>query len=64
MVKVVHGWHTDADLLHSTAVSVGNRVEGMGQDFVNENTEMVQNRLRNATSDPDDYEGGNKTTAG
>ena len=42
MVKV-YGWHNDAGLATQyKPVSVGNRVEGMGQDFVNENIEMVR----------------------
>ena len=39
---------------------MGNRVDGLGQDFLNENIEMVR-KLSFAIqlSDPDDYEGGN-----
>ena len=37
-------------------VLVGNRVEGLGQDFVNENIGMVRKLSFDATSDPDDYE--------
>ena len=41
-------------------VAVGNRVEGLGQDFVNENIEMVRKlSFAMQLSDPDDYEGGN-----
>ena len=40
--------------------AIGNRQEGLAQDFVNENTELVR-KLSFALqlSDPDDYEGGN-----
>ena len=44
MVKVSsYGWHNDAGLATQyKPVAVGNRMEGLGQDFVNENTEMVR----------------------
>ena len=54
-------WHNDAGLqTQYKPVSSGNRAEGLGQDFLNENTEMVR-KLSFALqlSDPDDYEGGN-----
>ena len=41
-------------------MTVGNRVEGLGQDFLNENVEMVRKlSFVLQLSDPDDYEGGN-----
>ena len=41
-------------------VSVGNSADGLGQDFVNENIEMVRKlSFSIQLSDPDDYEGGN-----
>ena len=56
-----YGWHTDSGL-HGQykPQAVGNRQEGLGQDFINEKTEMVR-KLSFAIqlSDPDDYEGGN-----
>ena len=56
-----YGWHNDAGLsTQYKPVSVGNRAEGLKDDFVNENTELVR-KLSFALqlSDPDDYEGGN-----
>ena len=55
-----YGWHNDAGLATQyKPVSVGNRVDGMGQDFVNENIEMVRKlSFAMQLSDPDDYEGG------
>ena len=49
------------DLLHNTnQLAVGNRADGLGQDFVNENIEMVRKlSFAMQLSDPDDYEGGN-----
>ena len=56
-----YGWHNDAGLAGQyKPVAVGNRAEGLAQDFVNEKCEMV--RKLSAVlqlSDPDDYEGGN-----
>ena len=41
-------------------VSVGNRQEGLAQDYINENTELVRKlSFAMQLSDPDDYEGGN-----
>ena len=41
-------------------VSIGNRTDGLKQDFLNENTEMVRKlSFVLQLSDPDDYEGGN-----
>lgn len=54
-------WHNDAsiDNLYKPA-SVGNRAEGLAQDFVNENIELTR-KLSFALqlSHPDDYTGGN-----
>ena len=41
-------------------MAVGNRADGLGQDFLNENVEMVRKlSFAMQLSDPDDYEGGN-----
>ena len=49
-----YGWHNDAGLAtQCKPVAVGNRVEGLGQDFVNENIEMVR-KLFSQCNDPDD----------
>ena len=56
-----YGWHNDAGLATQyNPVAVGNRMEGLAQDFVNENLELVR-KLSFALqlSDPDEYEGGN-----
>ena len=56
-----YGWHNDAGLAQQyKPVSVGNREQGLAQDFLNENVEMVR-KLSFALqlSDPDAYEGGN-----
>ena len=56
-----YGWHNDAGLATQyKPVAVGNRMEGLAQDFVNENLELVR-KLSFALqlSDPDEYEGGN-----
>ena len=56
-----YGWHNDAGLsTQYKPMAVGNRAEGLKDDFVNENTELVR-KLSFALqlSDPDDYEGGN-----
>ena len=56
-----YGWHNDAGLsTQYKPVSVGNRQDGLAQDFVNENIELVR-KLSFALqlSSPDDYEGGN-----
>ena len=38
-----YGWHNDAGLATQyKPVAVGNRTDGLGQDFVNENIEMVR----------------------
>ena len=56
-----YGWHNDAGLATQyKPVSVGNRQEGLAQDFVNENIELVRKlSFAMQLSDPDDYEGGN-----
>ena len=56
-----YGWHNDAGLATQyKPVSVGNRQEGLAQDFVNENIELVRKlSFSLQLSDPDDYEGGN-----
>ena len=55
-----YGWHNDAGLATQyKPVAVGNRVDGLGQDFLNENIEMVRKlSFVLQLSDPDDYEGG------
>ena len=56
-----YGWHNDAGLSGQyKPVAVGNRVDGLGQDFMNENIEMVRKlSFVMQLSDADDYEGGN-----
>ena len=56
-----YNWHNDAGLpTHYKPVSAGNRAEGLAQDFVNENIELVRKlSFSIQLSDPDDYEGGN-----
>tara|TARA_Y100000004_G_scaffold66461_1_gene74541 strand:+ start:1002 stop:1622 length:621 start_codon:yes stop_codon:yes gene_type:complete len=56
-----YGWHNDAGLAGQyKPVTVGNRIEGLGQDFLNENVEMVRKlSFVVQLSSPDDYEGGN-----
>ena len=56
-----YGWHNDAGLTsHYKPVSEGNRRDGLAQDFINENTELVRKlSFVLQLSDPDDYEGGN-----
>ena len=42
------------------SLTVGNRIEGRAEDFVQENTELVRKlSFVLQLSDPDDYEGGN-----
>ena len=57
-----YNWHNDAGLqTQYKPVSEGNRQDGLAQDFVNENIELVR-KLSSFVlqlSDPDDYEGGN-----
>ena len=56
-----YGWHNDAGLATQyKPVSVGNRSEGLGKDFMNENIEIIRKlSFSLQLSDPDDYEGGN-----
>ena len=56
-----YGWHNDAGLATQyKPVSVGNRSEGLGKDFINENIEIIRKlSFTLQLSDPDDYEGGN-----
>ena len=55
-----YGWHNDAGLATQyKPQSVGNRAEGLANDFVNENIELVRKlSFSLQLSDPDDYEGG------
>ena len=54
-------WHNDAGISGAyKPQSVGNRTEGLANDFVNENIELVRKlSFVLQLSDPDDYEGGN-----
>ena len=56
-----YGWHNDAGLSGQyKPQSVGNRVEGLANDFLNENIELVRKlSFSLQLSDPNDYEGGN-----
>ncbi len=56
-----YGWHNDAGLsTQYKPVTVGNREDGLAQDFVNENIELIRKlSFSLQLSDPDDYEGGN-----
>ena len=56
-----YGWHNDAGLATQyKPISVGNRSEGLGKDFMNENIEIIRKlSFTLQLSDPDDYEGGN-----
>lgn len=56
-----YGWHNDSGLAGSyKPVSVGNRTEGLAQDFFNQNIELVRKlSFSLQLSDPDSYEGGN-----
>ena len=56
-----YNWHNDAGLsTQYKPVSTGNRQDGLAQDFVNENIELVRKlSFVLQLSDPDDYEGGN-----
>ena len=56
-----YGWHNDAGLATQyKPQSVGNRSEGLANDFVNESIELVRKlSFVLQLSDPDDYEGGN-----
>ena len=56
-----YGWHNDAGISSAyKPQSVGNRQEGLANDFVNENIELVRKlSFVLQLSDADDYEGGN-----
>jgi len=56
-----YGWHNDAGLATQyKPVSVGNHADGLAQDFLNENIELVRKlSFVMQLSNPDDYEGGN-----
>ena len=56
-----YSWHNDAGLAcHYKPQTVGNRQDGLANDFVNENIELVRKlSFVLQLSDPDDYEGGN-----
>jgi len=56
-----YDWHNDSGLAtHYKPVSVGNRSEGLAQDYLNENIEMVRKlSFVLQLSDPNDYDGGN-----
>lgn len=56
-----YGWHNDAGLsTQYKPVSNNNRSEGLHQDWVNENIELVRKlSFSLQLSNPDDYEGGN-----
>ena len=54
-------WHNDAGLATQyKPTSVGNRADGLAQDFLNTQVELVRKlSFSLQLSDPDDYEGGN-----
>jgi PKHD-type hydroxylase len=56
-----YSWHNDAGIAGAyKPQAVGNRVDGLANDFVNENIELVRKlSFVLQLSDPDDYEGGN-----
>ena len=56
-----YSWHNDAGISGAyKPESVGNRMDGLANDFVNENIELVRKlSFVLQLSDPDDYEGGN-----
>ena len=56
-----YGWHNDAGLVTQyKPQSVGNRAEGLANDFLNENIELVRKlSFSLQLSDPNEYEGGN-----
>jgi PKHD-type hydroxylase len=56
-----YNWHNDAGLANQyKPVSVGNRANGLAQDYLNEKVEMVRKlSFVLQLSDPDEYEGGN-----
>ena len=56
-----YGWHNDAGLANQYKPQAsGNRTDGLANDFMNENIELVRKlSFSLQLSDPDDYEGGN-----
>jgi len=56
-----YSWHNDSGLSGQyKPVNVVSSTEGLGEDFVNENVEMIRKlSFVMQLSDPDDYEGGN-----
>jgi PKHD-type hydroxylase len=56
-----YGWHNDAGLMTAyKPKSIGNRIDGLAEDFVNENIELVRKlSFVLQLSDPNEYEGGN-----
>lgn len=56
-----YNWHNDAGLsTQYKPVSIGNRADGLAQDYLNEKLEMVRKlSFVLQLSDPNDYEGGN-----
>lgn len=56
-----YSWHNDAGIASAyKPESVGNRMGGKSDDFINENTELVRKlSFVLQLSHPDDYEGGN-----
>lgn len=57
-----YGWHNDAGLnaLYKPVSSGNHNDQGLAQDFVNENTQLIRKlSFVVQLSDPDDYEGGN-----
>ena len=56
-----YGWHNDAGLTTQyKPTSFGNRSDGLAQDFLNIQVELVRKlSFSLQLSDPDDYEGGN-----
>ena len=56
-----YNWHNDGGLLsQNKPETIGNRLEGRKDDYLNENTELVRKlSFSMQLSSPDDYEGGN-----
>jgi len=56
-----YGWHNDAGLATQyKPVSVGNRADGLAQDYLNEKIELIRKlSVVVQLSNPEDYEGGN-----
>ena len=55
-----YDWHTDGGLTtHYKPQFIGNSTDGVGNDFYNQNTELVRKlSFSLQLSDPEDYEGG------